>query len=423
MIAKPRASARSGSRPPMSQDKIYSVSEITREIKRVISEGFATIWIEGELSGYKRHSSGHHYFTLKDGGAQIPCALWKMHAARLPFEPQDGLKVQAWGNLEVYEPAGRYQFIVLLMRPAGVGDLQKAFEALVQKLRAEGLFDLERKRPLPRFPRVVGLVTSADGAALQDMRTVSARRWPAAQLRLAPDKVQGPGAAAEVAAAIKAFNREGIADVLVVGRGGGSLEDLWAFNEEVVARAIYRSRIPVVSAVGHEVDFTISDMVADVRAPTPSAAMEIVLPDRENVAAELAKLKGRLNARRSEMFRELRQRLRLLSQHWALRQPVNLVHMAAQRLDEMQTRFLTAATSLTRAKRAGLAHVLELMTAYHPQAVLERGYAVVRDSRGAVVRDAAALTAGAPVRLEFARGSADAEIRRVSPKGETHESE
>ncbi|MCX6600933.1 MAG: exodeoxyribonuclease VII large subunit, partial [bacterium] len=222
----------------MSQNKIYSVSEITREIKRVIAEGFATIWIEGELSGYKRHSSGHHYFTLKDGGAQIPCALWKMHAARLPFEPQDGLKVQAWGNLEVYEPAGRYQFIVLLLRPAGVGDLQKAFEALVQKLRAEGLFDLERKRPLPRFPRVVGLVTSADGAALQDMRTVAARRWPAAQLRLAAVKVQGPGAAAEIAAAIEAFSREGIADVLVVGRGGGSLEDLWAFNEEVVARAI-----------------------------------------------------------------------------------------------------------------------------------------------------------------------------------------
>jgi exodeoxyribonuclease VII large subunit len=240
---------------------------------------------------------------------------------------------------------------------------------------------------------------------------------------LAPVKVQGPGAANEIAAAIEAFNREGMADVLVVGRGGGSLEDLWAFNEEVVARAIYRSRIPVVSAVGHEVDFTISDMVADVRAPTPSAAMEIVLPDREEVAAELVKLKGRLMARRSEMLRELRRRLRALSQHWALRQPVNLVHMAAQRLDELQTRFVTASTNLIRVQRAGLAHIKELMTAYRPQAVLERGYAVVRDRRGTVVRDAAALTVGAAVSLEFARGSADAEIRRVFPKGESHEAE
>jgi exodeoxyribonuclease VII large subunit len=198
---------------------------------------------------------------------------------------------------------------------------------------------------------------------------------------------------------------------------------LWAFNEEVVAQAIYRSRIPVVSAVGHEVDFTIADMVADVRAPTPSAAMEMVLPAREEVAAELTKLKGRLNARRSEMLRELRQRLRLLSQHWALRQPVNLVHMAGQRLDELQARLVTVSAHLMRAKRAGFGHVQELLTAYRPQAVLERGYAVVRDSRGRVVRDAAALKVGAPVRLEFARGSADAEIRRVSPKGETHESE
>lgn len=319
----------------MSHEKIYSVTEITHEIKRVISAGFGALWIEGELSGYKRHSSGHHYFTLKDGGAQISCAMWKMHASRLTFEPQDGVKVQAWGNLEVYEPAGRYQLIVLAMRPAGIGDLQQAFEAMVQKLRTEGLFALERKRPLPRFPEMIGLVTSADGAALHDMRTVAARRWPAAKLVLAPVKVQGAGAAEEIAAAVDAFNRDGEADVLIVGRGGGSLEDLWAFNEEIVARAIFRSQIPVVSAVGHEVDTTISDLVADVRAPTPSAAMELVLPDRDEVGEELAEYKRRLGGRSTELLRTSHHRLRLLAQHWALRQPVNLVHMAAQRLDEL----------------------------------------------------------------------------------------
>ncbi|MFZ5432398.1 MAG: exodeoxyribonuclease VII large subunit, partial [Calditrichota bacterium] len=218
----------------MPQEKVYSVSEITREVKRVIHDGFGTLWVEGEISGYKRHTSGHHYFTLKDSGAQISCAMWRQSTLRLGFQPQDGMKVQAWGNLEVYEPAGRYQLIVTVMRPSGIGELQRAFEQLVAKLKAEGLFDLERKQSLPEFPERVGLVTSADGAALHDMVTVAARRWPAAELILAPVKVQGPGAAEEIASAIRRFNRSGRADVLIVGRGGGSLEDLWAFNEDAV---------------------------------------------------------------------------------------------------------------------------------------------------------------------------------------------
>lgn len=406
----------------MSHEKIYSVSEITREIKQVISGNFGTLWIEGELSGYKHHSSGHRYFTLKDSGAQIPCAMWKMHASRLSFDPQDGLKIQAWGNLDVYEPAGRYQFIIVQMRPAGVGDLQKAYEALVQKLRAQGLFDLDRKKTLPRFPDRIGIVTSADGAALHDMRTVSARRWPAARLILTPVKVQGPGAAEEIASAIDALNRENQVDVVVVGRGGGSLEDLWAFNEEVVARAIYRSRIPVVSAVGHEVDFTISDLVADVRAPTPSAAMEIVLPDREEVTSQLEDLKRRMCVRRTETIQSLRHRLRMLSHHWALRQPVNLVHMAGQRLDELQSRYLSAGAGSVREKRSSLEHLRELMSAYRPQAVLDRGYAIVRDCRGGIVHDSRKLAIGESIRIELSRGTADAEIRRTADHGAEDES-
>lgn len=397
----------------MPQEKIYSVTEITREIKRVIRDGFGTIWVEGEISGYKRHTSGHHYFTLKDGGAQISCAMWRMSATRLAFAPNDGLKVQAWGNLEVYEPAGRYQLIVTMLRPAGIGDLQRKFEELVARLKAEGLFDSARKKPLPKFAEVIGLVTSADGAALHDMRTVAARRWPAAKLVLAPVKVQGDGAAEEIAAAIDRFGRVGSVDVIVVGRGGGSLEDLWAFNEEIVARAISRCPIPVVSAVGHEVDVTVADFAADVRAPTPSAAMEMILPDREEISRRVSNLARRLELHRTQYLRALRERLESLSRHWALRQPVNLVHMAGQRLDDLQGRFAAACARVVAESLAKLERLRELSSVLSPQRVLERGYAIARDADGRVVRDAATLDIGGLVKLSFARGEADAEVKAV----------
>jgi exodeoxyribonuclease VII large subunit len=406
----------------MTQEHVYSVSEITQDIKRVISEQFPTVWIEGELSGYKRHTSGHHYFTLKDSAAQIACAMWRSSAQRLIFQPEDGMKVQAWGNLEVYEPQGRYQLIVIQLRLAGVGQLQQAFEALVKKLRAEGLFALERKRPLPAFPERIGLVTSADGAALHDMRIVAARRWPAAKLVLAPVRVQGAGAAEEIAAAIDAFNRKGGADVLIVGRGGGSLEDLWAFNEEVVARAIFRSQIPVVSAVGHEVDVTVADFVADVRAPTPSAAMEMVLPDREEVAARLMDLKRRLTSRRTEYIKLLRHRLTLLTHHWALRRPINMVHMAQQRVDELQSRLAAAFAHHAAAKKTDLDRVRELLMLFRPQAILDRGYSIVRGPDGKLVRDARTLTPSASLSITFARGGAEAQVLRVLEAGDEYES-
>ncbi len=376
----------------MLEDKIYSVSEITREVKRVIQEGFGALWIEGEISGYKRHSSGHRYFTLKDGGAQLSCVMWKGSASRLAFEPADGMKVRAWGNLEVYEPR-RYQLMVALMRPEGVGELARLFQVLVEKLKAEGLFERARKRPLPAYPEIIGLVTSGDGAALHDMLTVAARRWPLAQLVLCPVKVQGTGAPEEIAAAIAAFNRVSAADVIVVGRGGGSLEDLWAFNDEQVARAIFASRIPVVSAVGHEVDVTIADFVADERAPTPSAAMEILLPDRIEVGGYVAELARRLAARRTEKFRHLRQRLTALSQHWALKHPANVVHLTAQRLDDLETRLESAFTRSVHDKQTAVVRVKELLTAYHPRATLDRGYAVVQDPAGRIVRNARELFA------------------------------
>jgi exodeoxyribonuclease VII large subunit len=399
---------------PVVDEKIHTVTEITRDLKRIITTSFGSLWLEGELSGYKRHSSGHHYFTMKDANASISCTCWRGNASRLTFNPQDGMKVQAWGNLDVYEVQGKYQFIVNSMRPAGLGELQQAFELLKKKLQGEGLFDSARKRPLPLFPDTIGLVTSGTGAALQDMKTVAGKRWPAAQLVLCSARVQGEGAAQEIAEAIAAFNRLRNVDVMVVGRGGGSLEDLWPFNEEVVARAIHQSRIPVVSAVGHEVDFTISDFVADVRAATPSAAMEIVLPDRQEVGAKVSVLKRRLSGSVVERVRLLRSRLKAASQHYALRQPVNTVNMFGQRLDQVQTRMITAFDSAILGWRNRLERGRELLNLFRPQAVLQRGYSIVRDSAGNIVRDLLKYASGDKVTITAARGSAEAEIKEVS---------
>ena len=394
-------------------EQVVSVTEITREIKKLFRESFATQWIEGELSGYKRHGSGHHYFTLKDAGAQLSCAMWRSSASRLNFRPEDGMKVHAWGQLDVYEPQGRYQLIVSQMRPAGVGELQKAFEALKQRLQKEGLFELDRKRSLPVYPNRIGLVTSETGAALQDMKNIAARRWPAAELVLSPVHVQGSGAAEEIAAAIQRFSEERDVDVIVTGRGGGSLEDLWAFNEEAVAYAIFNSSVPVVSAVGHEVDFTIADLVADLRAPTPSAAMELVLPDRREIARLVLECQSRISRSTRELLRYYRSELDKLVSHWALREPVNLIRAAAQRTDELQSRLISVHTRALRDKRDSLQRLKELISAYHPQGVLDRGYAIVRDQTSTVLRDVSSIRSGSQIDVTVAKGGLLAEVKVV----------
>lgn len=397
----------------MSREHIYSVSEITRALKRVIHESFQPLWIEGELSGFKHHTSGHLYFTLKDAGAQIPCAMWRMYAARMSFRPADGMKVVGFGSLDIYEPAGRYQFIVTKLQPAGIGELQQAFDALVKKLRAEGLFDEQHKRPLPEYPETIGLVTSESGAALQDMVKAAAKRWPAAQLLLMPVRVQGEGAAKDIARGIAALNRDGRPDVLIVGRGGGSLEDLWAFNEEAVARAVFHSKIPIVSAVGHEVDLTISDLTADARAATPTAAIELILPDRDAVADDLRQVRRLMRNRVLEQTRYARERLRSIRQHWAMREPVNIVRHAAQHLDELHGRLLSAAMEDRAVRHRALERLQELLTAYNPQAMLDRGYAVVYDETGRVLRDAAAVGTGDAVSIKPAKGRLTATVEKV----------
>ncbi len=398
---------------PKSADsgRSLTVAEVTREIKRLFRDRFEPLWIEGELSGYKLHGSGHHYFTLKDSTAQLSCAMWRMYSKGLKFAPRDGLLVQAFGQLEVYEPQGKYQLIVYELRLSGEGELQKAFEELKRKLEKEGLFDQARKRALPDFPERIGLVTSGTGAALHDMQNIAARRWPLAQLILKPVRVQGKGAAEEIAEAVNQFSRAGDVDVVVVGRGGGSLEDLWAFNEEIVARAIFASSIPVVSAVGHEIDFTIADFVADLRAPTPSAAMELVLPDGEEIARRLHQLERRLSRMTVDRVALLKQQLRSLMSHWALKQPQQLAQTAAQRLDDLNERLRESAVGVRESAQQSFDHVVELLNAVSPHRVLQRGYAIVRDSKGIALRSASDAKSGDLLSIELAEGGLTARVQ------------
>ncbi|MFQ5772424.1 MAG: exodeoxyribonuclease VII large subunit, partial [bacterium] len=269
------------------EEKHYSVSELTRQIKFLLESSFPEIWVQGEISNFTHHSSGHMYFSLKDENAQISCVMWRSRNQHLFFTPQDGMKVILDARITVYEKRGAYQLDVLQMQPAGVGELQLAFEQLKNRLREEGLFSEEFKKPIPLYPERIGIVTSPTGAAVQDLISVLQRRFPGIEIIINAARVQGEGAATEIARAIDDFNDYGKVDVLIVGRGGGSLEDLWAFNEEVVARAVFRSKIPIISAVGHEVDFTICDFVADLRAPTPSAAAELAVRHRDELHAFL----------------------------------------------------------------------------------------------------------------------------------------
>lgn len=377
--------------PVTGESKALTVSQLTRQIKGCIEENFGSVWVQGEVSNFRSFSSGHCYFTLKDDAAQLPAVLWRDAAARLRFVPEDGMKVLASGRLSVYEARGCYQLVVERMEPLGIGELAAAFEKLKARLAAEGLFDAARKRPLPRYPWRIGLVTSPTGAAIQDMLKIVHGRWPA-EIVLAGVRVQGEGAAAEIAGAIALLNRLAGADrpdVLIVGRGGGSLEDLWAFNEEAVARAIVASRIPVISAVGHEVDFTIADFVADVRAATPSHAAEMAVPCLDDVAAQLDTLQTALPAALLSRVETARRRLAALAQSYALRRPEERVAGLRQRLDDLLSRLAPAGArclSAARERLGGLAGRLESLS---PLKVLERGYSLTMRARdGKLVQSA-----------------------------------
>jgi exodeoxyribonuclease VII large subunit len=414
--------------------------------------------VTGEISNMVRASSGHWYFTLKDERAQVRCAMFRGRNAQVRFRPQEGSQVLCTAKVSLYEGRGDFQLIVDAMQEDGQGQLQQAFDQLKARLQAEGLFAQERKRPIPTHPRTVGVVTSATGAALHDILTAFERRYPGLQVNLYPTLVQGAEAADQIVAAIALANRHAQADVLIVGRGGGSLEDLWPFNEERVARAIIASDIPVVSAVGHEVDFSISDMVADLRAPTPTAAAELLSPDQRQIQQRLTQLqqglqrrfdwqlkrqRERLAALRRQMrhpgdrireqqqrcddlemrlqraiqrrFELRRQRLAAASARLELQNPVRLLGKQRERLSDLHSRLATRIDALIERRRLQLGQKVGRLNAISPLATLERGYSLTQTDSGELVRDARQLRTGSAVRVRLQSGAFSAEVTDIEP--------
>jgi exodeoxyribonuclease VII large subunit len=440
------------------QRTVYSVSSLTVEIRNLLESSFKELWVTGEVSNLRTAASGHIYFTLKDASAQLRAVCFRGQARYLRFKPQDGISVIARGSLAVYAERGEYQLLVEYLEPAGLGALQLAFEQLKQKLAAEGLFDPARKKALPTLPRAVGVITSPTGAVIRDILRVLGRRFRNMDVRIYPVRVQGEGAADEIVEGVSYFNQHGGVDVLILARGGGSLEDLWAFNEEAVARAIAQSKIPVVSAVGHETDFTIADFVADLRAPTPSAAAELVVKRKQEFEIELDHRVRRLQQVLRLKISEGRQRLTELALHRVFQTLTARLAEKSQRVDDLAARLNTSITarltqakaqwmtvsagvgrfdfrSIIRLKRlrledwvkaidaatgrvladrlADLQRLSSILQERSPLVILSRGYSITRDARGGkVVRDAAEVNTGDEILIRLARGELEARVTR-----------
>ena len=387
-----------------------SVTQLVGHLKTLVETDYGHVTVEGELSNFSRARSGHCYFSVKDEEAQLECVMWRRATGRVRFTPEDGMLVRLEGKVSIYEQRGKLQLYADTMRLAGEGALQKAFEKLKKRLRREGLFDEERKRPLPPFPETIGLVTSGESAALQDLLTVLRRRFPCVQVQLRPVAVQGNGAGEEIAAAINAFSKmDAPPDLLIVGRGGGSAEDLWAFNEEVVARALHACTIPVVSAVGHETDLSIADLVADRRAATPSMGAEVAVPDRRDVAETVHALHEALEAFATTRLQEGRAAVRSLVQSRGFHRPVDRLRQLQQRLDTLTERLERSAPRLVERERQRLALLQGQLAALDPRGPLRRGYAFVEHD-GQPVRAAEALAEDAGVTLTFRDGKRKARI-------------
>lgn len=390
-----------------------SVAELTRAIKQTLEPAFETVWVRGELSNVHSPASGHIYFTLKDAEAQIQAVIWRSLARALRFELVGGDEVLVGARLTVYPPRGQYQLVVEQIEPVGEGALQKAFEQLKAKLAAEGLFDVERKQPIPRLPRAIGIVTSPTGAAIQDLLNIIARRFPPMHVVVVPVKVQGEGAAAQIAAAIRALNHEQLVDVMIVGRGGGSLEDLWAFNEEPVVRAIAASRIPVISAVGHETDVTLADFAADLRALTPSEAAERAVPRLADIVARLNELAGDVRRHLLQRLDAARARLAGLARSYALRHPQDQVQQSRQRLDELAGRLQRASVDGIRSVRARAETLGGKLEALSPLKVLARGYSVTLRAGGKLVTAADQVKPGEGLETRLHRGRIHSRVERT----------
>lgn len=367
--------------------KAYSVSQINQYLKDLIDcdQMLASVFIRGEISNYKKYPSGHHYFSLKDEGGILRCVMFRREAESLRFMPQNGMKVIAFGRVAVFPRDGQYQLYCSKLTADGVGDLHLAFEQLKEKLFKAGLFAAEHKKPIPTYPERIALITSSAGAAVQDMLRILGARWPLAQIQIVPVRVQGEEAAGEIAHAIHWVNSAKCSDLIITGRGGGSMEDLWAFNEEIVARAIYDSQIPVISAVGHEPDVTISDFVADLRAATPSNAAELAVPDQNDMYAHLNQLEIRMSTAIQRMFTEKRARLARLASSRVLANPKNYLQDRRMLLDYHQRSLVNAMNILLARQQKGIAAVAASLDALSPLKVLSRGYSIAKDQDGVVI--------------------------------------
>jgi exodeoxyribonuclease VII large subunit len=399
---------------PTQSETIYTVTELTREIKSLLEGQFASLWVTGEISNFHAHSSGHYYFTLKDKNSQIGAVMFRGANRHLKFAVEDGLEVLANGHLSVYEVRGNYQIIIEFLEPRGMGALQLAFDQLRKKLAEAGLFAEERKRPLPFFPKTVGIITSPTGAVIRDMIHILKRRNPHVNILMFPVSVQGEVAAPEIAKAIELMNLHGEADVLIVGRGGGSLEDLWAFNTEIVAHAIAASRIPLVSAVGHETDVTISDFVADLRAPTPSAAAELVVPVAAELEGFIQERKLQLARRMARSLQEKKEGLKFWTSH--LKHPKRRLEELAIHLDDLFSRLKLSASHLLEERRTHLAHLVDKLEVLSPLSILSRGYSIVRKitrdgKEGPVLKDAEQANSGDLLSLQLMKGTLKAEVK------------
>ena len=420
-----------------NEQLVLEVSQVNSYIKEMLdADGLlGGLCIRGELSNYKKYPSGHHYFTLKDGQSQLKCVMFRSSAMRLRFRPENGMMVQAAGRITVYPRDGVYQLYCVAMTPEGAGDLAVAFEQLKKKLAAEGLFDPAHKKPIPAYPHQIAIITSAAGAAVHDMLRIIRHRYPLAEVMLLPVRVQGEEAAGEIAAALDYANRYLLADLIITGRGGGSMEDLWAFNEEVVARAIYRSKIPVISAVGHEPDVTIADYVADLRAATPSNAAELCTPDQQELRQKIAAAQTRMASLLSRQLKNCRTQLELRKNARVLQSPENYLADRRQTLDVLteklgrtmanrltkeagqlalcRQRLSTAENAVLAGERKRLETSAARLDAMSPLKVLSRGYSITENNRGAAIVSASSLHPGDHITIRFHRGSADARVEQV----------
>jgi len=446
--------------------RVFTVSELTARLKAALEEAFPAVWVEGEISNLRTPGSGHAYFTLKDEGAQLSAVLFRGRGRRVRFDLEDGMQVLAFGGLDVYAARGQYQLVVEMMEPKGLGALQLAFEQLKRKLGAEGLFDEGRKRPLPAFPRVIGVVTSPTGAAIRDILNIIGRRFGDLRILIAPVRVQGDEAPGEIVKALENLQTVPDLDVVIVGRGGGSIEDLWAFNDEVVARAIAACRVPVISAVGHETDFTIADFVADQRAPTPSAAAELVVREKLVVIETLADLYARLKQAVTAEVAAYRERVLFLSRRRVLTDPARALRDLHRRLDELQGRLrlglrssqrqvrhrvalatgalrsrsplariasgaallaqlrgrlAASAAHALKASRSRFAETVGRLESLSPLGVLARGYSLTRLPSGAVVRSAGQVAVGDPLEILLYQGALGARVTDVKERDERHQ--